>query len=116
MRKINEQLLKMSNAEIEEKILHFSKIAIDINNEDIEEILVSNKFAFEEKKKKKAKYFIGYKNDKYHYSQSFHKQSDISIKLKKLNICPFLSRLKHQYQFCAFKNYYICFYLILLFL
>ena len=108
MRKMNEQLLKMSNAEIEEKILHFSKIAIDINNEDIEEILVSNKFAFEEK--------IGYKNDKYHYSQSFHKQSDISIKLKKLNICPFLSRLKHQYQFCAFKNYYICFYLILLFL
>ena len=49
MRKMNEQLLKMSNAEIEEKILHFSKIAIDINNEDIEEILVSNKFAFEEK-------------------------------------------------------------------
>ena len=53
MRKMNEQLLKMSNAEIEEKILHFSKIAIDINNEDIEEILVSNKFVFEEKKKKK---------------------------------------------------------------
>ena len=36
MRKMNEQLLKMSNAEIEEKILHFSKIAIDINNFDIE--------------------------------------------------------------------------------
>lgn len=57
MRKMNEQLLKMSNAEIEEKILHFSKIAIDINNEDIEEILVSNKFVFEEKKKKKSKIF-----------------------------------------------------------
>lgn len=94
MRKMNEQLLKMSNAEIEEKILHFSKIAIDINNEDIEEILVSNKFAFEEKKKQKAKYFIGYKNDKHHYSQSFHKQRDISSKLKKTQYMSFLIKVE----------------------
>ena len=46
------------------------------------------------RKKSNAKYFIGYKNDKHHYSQSFHKQRDISSKLKKTQYMSFLIKVE----------------------
>ena len=57
-----QQLLKIGSGEIEE--FPFSKKAIDVNNVDIKNILVSDEIAYLKNKETDAKYFVGHKTNK----------------------------------------------------
>ena len=58
---MNKKIIKFDDTEIEEYEFHQYKSAILINDIDIDEILVSNKFPFDTQD---FKYFIGYKDNK----------------------------------------------------
>ena len=56
---MDKKIIKFSDTEIEEYVFHQDKSSILINDIDINEIVVSNKFPFG---KQDFKYFIGYKD------------------------------------------------------
>ena len=58
---MDKKIIKYGDTEIEEYEFHQYKSPISINDIDINEIVVSNKFPFG---KQDFKYFIGYKNNK----------------------------------------------------
>ena len=55
-------VIKFGDIEIEKQKFHQNKIPTSIKNVDINKIVVSNRVSFG--KKKRFKYFIGYKDDK----------------------------------------------------
>ena len=58
---MDNKIIKFDDTEIQEYEFHQYKSPISINNIDINKIVVSNKFPFDEKD---FKYFIGYKDNK----------------------------------------------------
>ena len=58
---MDQKIIKCHDTEIEEYEFHQYKSPISINDIDINEIVVSNKFSFG---KQDFKYFIGYKDNK----------------------------------------------------
>lgn len=58
---MKKEFLKSCDIKIEKRKFYYSKILVNMNNEDIDRIKISKKIYFG---KKSFKYIIGYKNDK----------------------------------------------------
>ena len=94
---MDKKIIKFDDTDIEEYEFHQYKSPISINDIDVKEIVLSNKFTLD---KKVFKYFIGYKNNKEIRRLCYSFQIWVYIKdiLMRLNVCILWLKMKKFWQ------------------